>query len=161
MKSIVGWRLAGTWTVYGTLALLGACHQFALAKPQLPETIDIFTTSEYPIMGSEFFTATPNTGDIELKIHKVDGLKELEQFLSENLPNDKQQAHAVALDRLQSEVVDIRRLAHSGADALELAIRYQIDRYPAFVFNQGDSVIYGMTDVEQAISVYLGEGNRQ
>ena len=142
------------------LVVVSSCGR-ANADPKLPATIDIFTTAEFPIERSHFITDTPRARLTKLTVYRVDGLEELEQRLSENLPSDPARARDVALKRMQSGGLRIRQLAQHGADALEGAIRYRIDRYPAMVFNDGESVIYGVTNVEDAVVIYLRERNRR
>lgn len=132
----------------------------ASADTKLPATMDIFTTGEYPISRAEFITGNARRDHTKLQIHHVDGLKQLEATLSEGLPNDPDQAQAIALQRMQNQRLRVKEVAQKGADSLELAIRYGVNRYPAIVFNQGESVIYGVTNVEDAIAIYLRERHR-
>ena len=37
---------------------------------------------------------------------------------------------------------------------LSVAIQYQIDRYPAVLFDRGKAVVYGVTDLQQALGWY-------
>ena len=137
-----------------TVVLIGPA-ELANADAKLPSIMDIFTTAEFPIQRIGFIADTPRARVTKLNVYRVDGLEELEQFLSVDLPNDPERAQAIALERMQSDGARIRQLARKGADALELAIRYGIDRYPAMVFNDGESVIYGITNVEEAVAIYL------
>ena len=142
-----------------TVVLIGRA-ELANADAKLPYTMDIFTTAEFPIRRIGFIADTSRERITKLTVYRVDGLEELEQLLSENLRNDPDRAQAIALERMQTDGARIRQLAQEGADALELAIRYGIDRYPAMVFNDGESVIYGITNVEEAVAIYLRERRR-
>lgn len=141
------------------LAVVGP-NSSAIADARLPSTMDVFTTAEFPIQRIGFIEGTPRAQVTSLTVYRVDGLKTLEQHLNEDLPNDPDQAQRIALQRMQSDGARIRQLAQDGADALELAIRFGIDRYPAIVFNNGESVIYGVTNVEKAVTIYLRERQR-
>ncbi len=142
-----------------TVVLIGPA-ELANADAKLPSSMDIFTTAEFPIQRIGFIADTLRARATKLMLYRVDGLEELQQILNENLPNDPERAQAIALERMQTDGTRIRQLAQEGADALELAIRYGIDRYPAMVFNDGESVIYGITNVEEAVAIYLRERRR-
>ena len=130
------------------------------AEAKLPKHMDIFTTNDFPIHRAEFINGNARKNYTKLQIHRIDGLKNLGEELSEGLPNDPKQAQAIALQRMQSGRLNVKRVAQEGADTLELAIRFGINRYPAMVFNQGESVIYGVTNVEEGIAIYLRERRR-
>ena len=111
--------------------------------------IEVFTTSEQPVVGAEherLRTATMTT-------YAVDGLERFESGLSEGLPADPEVAKAAALRRIQH--LDDARMApaKNAAFGLAKAVQYGVDRYPAIVFD-GRAVAYGVTDLVQALERY-------
>ena len=111
--------------------------------------IEVFTTSEQPVFGGEherLRTATVTT-------YAVDGLERFESGLSEGLPADPDAAKAEALRRIQH--LDEARMvpAKNAAFGLTKAVQYGVDRYPAIVFD-GRAVVYGVTDLVQALDRY-------
>ena len=111
--------------------------------------VDVFTTSEQPVVGGEherLHTATITT-------YAVDGLDRFESGLSEGLPADPDAAKAEALRRIQ-HLDDARMVpAKNAAFGLAKAVQYGVDRYPAIVFD-GRAVAYGVTDLVQALERY-------
>ena len=145
--------VTGTLTAIVLFAIV-APDELANAEPTWPRSIDVFTTDEFPIQRQGFVRHTPPAAITRLTVHRVDGLEALAHVLSQGLPADAERAQAVVLARMHFDVARVGRLAEAGADALSLAIRYRIDRYPAIVFDDGESVIYGVTDVVDAIAIY-------
>lgn len=108
--------------------------------------IEVFSTSEQPVVGAEherLRTATITTC-------AVDGLERFESGLSEGLPADPDAAKAEALRRIQH--LDDARMApaKNAAFGLVKAVQYGVDRYPAIVFD-GRAVIYGVMDLVEAL----------
>lgn len=78
----------------------------------------------------------------------LDGHKNLEQFLSKNLPQDIKAAELEANRRLETmDALEIQN-AFSG---MSIATRFDIKKAPAFVFDEGRAVIYGLTDARKAL----------
>ena len=108
--------------------------------------IDVFTTSEQPVVGAEperLRTAT-------ITIYAVDGLERFESGLSEGLPADPDAAKAEALRRIH-HLDDARMVpAKNAAYGLAKAVQYGVDRYPAVVLD-GRAVVFGVTDLLEAL----------
>ncbi|MBL3528497.1 MAG: TIGR03757 family integrating conjugative element protein [gamma proteobacterium endosymbiont of Lamellibrachia anaximandri] len=114
----------------------------------MPAQIEMFTNSRYPI------TNTTKTS-LPVQIHDLDAPARLEQELSTGLPSDPKQAKAVALKHL--EALGAERLAEMLNQAYEgttQAMNYALVKIPAVVFDHGSSVIYGITDIDDAIKRY-------
>jgi len=111
--------------------------------------IEAFTTSERPVVGAEHERLRTAT----ITIYAVDGLERFESGLSEGLPTDPDAAKAEALRRIQhlDEVRMVR--AKNAAFGLAKAVQYGVDRYPAIMFD-GRAVVYGVTDLVQALDRY-------
>jgi len=111
--------------------------------------IEVFTTSEQPVVGAEHKRARTAT----ITSYAVDGLERFELELSEGLPADPDTAKAAALRRIQR--LDDARMAPAkdAAFGLAKAVQYGVDRYPAIVFD-GRAVVYGVTDLVQALDRY-------
>jgi integrating conjugative element protein (TIGR03757 family) len=90
-----------------------------------------------------------------VKLYNLDAPKQLFASLSQNLPSNQAAAKSTLEQRMQQHGRQALQqqliLAYQG---LSLAIQYQVDRYPAVLFGQGRAVIYGVTDLEQALSLY-------
>lgn len=111
--------------------------------------IEVFSTSEQPIVGAEHERLRTAT----VRIYAVDGLERFESGLSEGLPADPDAAKAEALRRIQ--LLDDARMApaKNAAFGLAKAVQYGVGRQPAIVFD-GRAVVYGVTDLAQALDRY-------
>ena len=111
--------------------------------------IEVFTTSEQPVVGAEHERLRTAT----ITSYAVDGLERFESELSEGLPADPDTAKAAALRRIQR--LDDARMAPAkdAAFGLAKAVQYGVDRYPAIVFD-GQAVVFGVTDLVEALDRY-------
>ena len=111
--------------------------------------IEVFATSGRAVVGADHERLRTAT----VTIFVVDGLERFESGLSEGLPADPDVAKAEALRRIQ-HLDDARMVpAKNAAFGLAKAVQYGVDRYPAIVFD-GRAVVYGVTDLVQAIDRY-------
>ncbi len=78
----------------------------------------------------------------------LDGHKNLEQFLSMDLPQDMEAAQLEANRRL--ETMDAQEI-QNAFNGMAIAMRFDIKKAPAFVFDEGRAVIYGLTDAREAL----------
>lgn len=114
-----------------------------------PVRIEVFTNS------SIYLTHTAGA-----TVYLLDGLEQLEDELSQGLPTNEAAAEPVARERLRRMgATELQRRAANAAEGIARAGQYGIDRVPAIVFN-GQSIVYGMTDIAQAKSAYLNAVQR-
>ncbi len=87
--------------------------------------------------------------------YRVDGLASIMAELSSGLSHQPAQAEAIVRQRLQAldHGVLHQRIEQATLGLLK-AREYNLDRYPAIVFNQGEAVLYGLTDLRRAVEVY-------
>lgn len=109
-----------------------------------PASIEVFTTSDRQF-------GSTNTGTA---IFEIDGLAALDRELSQSLPADPEEAKQLALQRISELGDDLRSRAEWAAEGLSRAHRYGIKKVPAVVFDGGQSVVYGLSDIHQAIEIY-------
>mgnify|MGYP002713040636 CR=1 FL=1 len=116
----------------------------AVAAPK-PPVIYYLGTNQYPVSN---IASTGHAG-FEIKEFNMDGHLNLEETLSEGLPQDNiELAEKIANERLEKLDWSILQTAFQG---LALAASWDIRKLPAFVFAEGQFVIYGVTDAEEAI----------
>lgn len=90
-----------------------------------------------------------------VKSYNLEAPKQLFATLSQNLPANQAAAKHILEQRMQQHGRHaLQQQLVSAYQGLSLAMQYQIDRYPAVLFDQGRAVIYGVTDLEQALSLY-------
>ena len=115
------------------------------ANQRLPRSIDVFTTSDRPVRAGEQFQA---------RMYLLDGLKALERSLSQGLPSTPEKAKAVALRRLNDLGDALQEKVDNAVEGLSLATSYQLRKLPAIVFDDGQSVVYGVDRLDRAIAIY-------
>ena len=137
---------------YITVILLVGEAAASYADGQIkPGSIVVITSHHRPVTGMQLLDPViqPTT-----KIYYLDAISIIEDQLSESLPADVDKAKALVDTRIADigQPVFEQQLRHAYQPLL-LMMRYQLDRYPAIIFDR-QAVIYGMTDIHQAIKLY-------
>ncbi len=92
---------------------------------------------------------------INIIVHDLMAGKRMEATLGQDLTGSEQHAH----QQLQQRIASIGRkqfeaqLKHAF-QAMIQSVAYELDRHPAIVFNQGEAVVYGVTDLQAAVGYY-------
>ncbi len=109
-----------------------------------PGRIEIFTTARSPVA-----TAAGRA----VQIYTLDALSAIEAGLSARLPRDSEIAAQLASAEIQGAWrKNAETLTHAYQGLLK-ARQYSLQKLPAVVFD-GQAVIYGITDLSQALSHY-------
>lgn len=123
---------------------------------QAQTKVDVFTSNQYPIVDNR---TRNQKRDFVVVIYNLDAVNNF--FKTLNIPVDQNnpQAAQAELDRIFPEnpvpgQTDMRRELLEKSQGEVLARQYKIRKYPAVVFNSGKEVVYGMTDLQQAINLY-------
>ncbi len=85
---------------------------------------------------------------VQLAVYNLDAHRDLEKRLSENLPSDLAEAERIANERLKA--LD-GRTVQEAFRGVALAIQWDLRKAPAIVFGNGEQVIYGVTNLEEAL----------
>ena len=93
----------------------------------------------------------------ELAVFNLDELKNIESEVTKNLPDDPVEAERLANERMGS--LDKTR-AMGLFKGVALLIEWDIKKLPAFVFGEGQYVIYGLTDTTTAIKRFINSRKR-
>ncbi|MDX1252285.1 MAG: TIGR03757 family integrating conjugative element protein [Gammaproteobacteria bacterium] len=136
------------------LFLLGvlALPASGLADRAVPQKMEVFTNSALPVTGLEQ-TARLITGE-RLKIFDLDAVAALEHEISVGLPANQTEAKRMAEQRFGTLGPDLAvRFARAYQGVIQ-AKRYGLTMYPAVVFDGGQSVVYGETDLTAALEQY-------
>ncbi len=133
--------------------LLFLSHAIQAEKPMVmtPTSIEIFTTIDQPISAIDTFVE--KHPEIDVRIHKLDAIKQLEGKLSQGLSADPDKAKRLVLRKLQQLSKATRSQLEHSARSLAKAVQYGIEKYPAIVFD-GELVVYGLTDLSAALMHY-------
>lgn len=97
----------------------------------------------------------------QLVIYRLDALKTVEAAINRNIPKTEAAARAYFAANQEEIKRQITPAVLNGANGIAMARHYKLDRIPAIVVD-GVSVIYGVTNVDQAIAmVQKHRGSRQ
>ena len=136
------------------LAVALDCEPFPLAAGgAVPVRIEVFTTSERPVIGADAGRIGSAGASFDIQIYELDGIALAETRLSEGLPADAGRARPEAARRIHSmrpeEMAGIRRAAFG----LAKLVQHGLDRLPAIVLDN-EAVVLGVTDVGEAMRRY-------
>ncbi len=121
----------------------------------IPAQIEVFTNSRYQITNT-------TTTEVPVQIHDLDAPVGLEEKLSAGLPSDPEQAKVIALKRLEAlGAGQLAEMVNQAYDGTTQAMTYELAKIPAVVFDNGTSVIYGITDIDDAIRRYQAWRQRE
>jgi integrating conjugative element protein (TIGR03757 family) len=139
-----------------THLLLGLMFPLAsiAAEAPAPSRIDILSDAAHPVANVAAVQAQLGRATV-IRYFAIDAQPRLEESLSKDLPANPEQARAIALQRIQAlDRSTLEKELSESVEGLLLAQRYRITRYPAVVFDEGKSVVYGVTDLREAMRLY-------
>ena len=120
-----------------------------------PTVVEIFSIPDFPIAGIE---AAQRAG-AEITAYDLDAPKRWAKEMSAGLPGTLREAQAVAKARINQ--IGLERVKDSLKEAYAghlKAFQYQLERYPAIVFDRGAAVVYGERDLNRALDRYREMG---
>ncbi|WP_313569348.1 TIGR03757 family integrating conjugative element protein [Comamonas terrigena] len=116
-------------------------------------TVEVFANSATHVQ-------QPSQPPYVLKVYRLDAMAQIGQQITQELPAGEEQAKLY----MQQHEAQIRAKYKSqivnAANGMSLAIHYKLDRVPAVVINRS-SIIYGVSDVNQAVQLFLQSKGRQ
>jgi len=120
----------------------------------LSQSIVAITSNQRPIQSVDWKSASSSENNPEITILNLDAVQSLHDQLSEGLPNDETLARTMVQQKIadigRSKLEDELRTAYLPLGTM---MAYGLDRYPVIIFDQ-QAVIYGVTDLAQAINQY-------
>jgi integrating conjugative element protein (TIGR03757 family) len=117
--------------------------QSAMAADQQP-LVTYIGTNDYGIVNA----SVAKDYGVKLVVYNLDAHRDLEKRLSADLPADLMEAERIANERLKA--LDGRTI-QKAFRGVALAIQWDLHKAPAFVFGNGEQVIYGVTNLEEAL----------
>ena len=127
----------------GALVVAAAGMFVSLAiYAQQPIKIEVFTLSTIAMIN------TPGS-----TIYYVDGISQIQNFLSAGLPKDPAAAQVMAKERWGTLGRQGNQQLQNAGVGLGRAVQLGINRAPAIVFDD-KAVVYGVTDVAYAAQIY-------
>ncbi len=126
------------------------CFSFTIYAVELP-FIEVITSDLYPVTGIK---ALQQQG-LSVKVYNLDDSKRLVEEIGKHLPNNQNAAKNVLQQRFKKMGdKQVKAQFIRAYQAVTLSTQYALTGYPAVVFNHGQSVIYGVTDLNQAVYLY-------
>lgn len=145
MKSVLNRIQTALLAIILLLAALGVNAESG------PREIEIFTDENFPIAGIE----TLRKSGAQITVYDLGAPQRVARALGAGLPGDPEQAKAAMRAKVDAMGMDeIKRRFRAAYTGLVQALNYRIERYPAVVFDRGDAVIYGVTDLSEALRQY-------
>lgn len=136
------------------IIILNLVSTFAFAQADsYADKITFLGTNQYSIQSKDVATEF----NFEIDTYNLDAIKNLEKEISQGLPKDPVKAQEIANKRLDK--VDQSKTMHMF-QGTALLFTWDIKKLPAFVFGEGEFVIYGVTDTQIAIKRYLNSRRR-
>ena len=132
------------------LLLLTFLFSFNVGAAELT-FIEVITSDAYPVSGIK---SVQRQGFL-VNVYNLDDGKHLVADLGKHLPNN-QNAAKKALEKRFNKMGDVavKQQFMQAYHGVILGTQYGLTRYPAVVFKQGQSVIYGVTNLNQAVNLY-------
>ena len=130
------------------LMFFGFCFKLQ-AKEQL--FIEVISSDSFPVTGIK---ALQQQG-FSVNVYNLDDGKRLVAQIGANLPNNQNAAKNVLQQRFKKMGdKQVKTQFIQAYQAVTLGTQYGLTRYPAVVFNHGESVVYGETNLVQALRFY-------
>jgi integrating conjugative element protein (TIGR03757 family) len=143
-------------SVFGVAARLrAACMLLALGVCALPGFAqDLYQgITRVEVFANSAMVITPIQADrYHLVIYRLDALQQVEQAINKNIPQTEEAAIAYFAANQAEIKRQITPAILNGANGIALARHYKLERIPAVVVD-GTSVVYGVTNVDQAIAM--------
>ena len=113
--------------------------------------IEVVTSDAYPVSGIK---SVQGQG-LLVNVYNLDDGKRLVAEIGKHLPKN-QDAAKKALEKHFKKMGDaaVKQQFMQAYHGVILSTQYGLTRYPAVVFEQGQSVIYGVTNLNQAVNLY-------
>jgi integrating conjugative element protein (TIGR03757 family) len=129
----------------------GLCLNLNAAELPSAPFIEVIHSDAYPVTGIQ---ALKRQG-MAIKLYNLDDGKRLVSQLATNLPHNQDAAKKTLQQRFKkmgNQAVKGQFIrAYQG---VIVGTQYGVTRYPAVIFDHGRAVVYGITDLPQALTLY-------
>jgi len=134
--------------LYLVLIALGFCSN-SLAEEQ--PFIEVISSDLFPITGIKDLQRQ----GYSINVYNLDDGKRLVAQIGANLPNNQNAAKNTLQQRFKKMGEEqVKAQFIQAYQAVTISTQYGLTRYPAVVFNHGESVVYGETSLVQALRRY-------
>lgn len=102
----------------------------------------------------------PSQPAYSLKVYRLDAMVQIGQQITQQLPAGEDQAMLYMQQHEAQIRAKYKNQIINSANGMSLAIHYKLDRVPAIVINRS-SIVYGVSDVNQAVQLFMQSKGRQ
>ena len=133
---------------YLVLITLGFCSNSQAAEQPF---IEVVTSNLFPVSNSRVLQRQ----GYSINVYKLDDGKRLVTQIGANLPHNQEAAKNALQQRFKKMGEEqVKAQIMHAFQAITISTQYGLTHYPAVVFNHGESVVYGVTNLIQALSFY-------
>ncbi len=140
--------------LYCLLMCLGLFFSLTANANQNPNEIsyiEVITSDAYPVLGLNLIQKK----GIAVRVFNLGDGKRMVSQLEANLPKSEKAAKkAMALRIKNIGDLALNKMFSDAFQAVIIGTQYGLTRHPAVVFNHGQAVIYGITDLTRALTLY-------
>ena len=123
----------------------------ASQNPNEISYIEVIISDAYPISGLNLIQKK----GIVVRLYNLDDGKRMVSQLEANLPKSEQAAKKAMALRIKKMGGHVLKKKFSDAfQAIIIGTQYGLTRHPAVIFNHGQAVVYGVTDLTRALTLY-------
>jgi integrating conjugative element protein (TIGR03757 family) len=137
-----------------TKALLALSLTLAYANTPL-HSIEVVFNDQTPVSNVNLIQASLQAQGVTVGLYNLDAPAQLSKDLSLGLPDHVELAKKIVQERLNQDGSAALNARYQNAyQALTKILEYELDRFPAIVFNHGQAVVYGVTDLAVALQIF-------
>lgn len=140
-----------------TILIAGMFSTISLSEENNSNKIyvmQVVTLNDIPIKNTEYIKK--HYPKISLEIFNLDDRYDLQDVVAKGLPTEPEKRdEAIAMAKKRLKLIDKQRVANTFKAPM-YASKYGINRVPAIVINN-TCVIFGITDLRQAVAIYKRE----
>jgi integrating conjugative element protein (TIGR03757 family) len=136
------------------MALMILSLTLAYASTPL-HSIEVVFNDQTPVSNVSLIQPALQAQGVTVGLYNLDAPAQLSKDLSLGLPAHVELAKKIVQERLNQDGSAALNARYQNAyQALTKILEYELDRFPAIVFNHGQAVVYGVTDLAVALQIF-------
>jgi integrating conjugative element protein (TIGR03757 family) len=136
------------------MALMVLSLTLAYASTPL-NAIEVVFNDQTPVSNVNLIQSSLQAQGVTVAFYNLDAPAQLGKALSQGLPANVELAKKIVQERLHQDGSAALNARYQNAyRALTQSLAYELDRFPTIVFNHGQAVVYGVTDLAVALQIF-------
>jgi len=137
-----------------TMAIMALSLTLAYASTPL-HSIEVVFNDQTPVSNASLMQSSLQAQGVTVALYNLDAPATVRNTLSQGLPANVELAKKILLQRLnQDGSAALNARYQTAYQALTQSLEYGLDRFPAIIFNHGQAVVYGVTDLAVALQMF-------